>query len=58
MTSQPFDLDAACAAALHRLQETLNRSAGQHLMHLMRKVRELQKPFHVGSSHLTPESRA
>lgn len=32
----PFDLDAACAAALQRLQESLNRSAAQHRMHLWR----------------------
>jgi hypothetical protein len=34
--THPFDLDAACTAALKRLQESLNRSAAQHRMHLNR----------------------
>lgn len=43
MTPRPFDLDAACAAALKRLQESLNRSAAQHLMHLNRLARRIQE---------------
>lgn len=30
-TSQPFDIDRACAAALAWLNSSINRSAGQHL---------------------------
>lgn len=57
MTPQPFDLDAACSAALKRLQESLNRSAAQHRMHLMRLAGEMQKPY-LAVPILTTESRA
>jgi hypothetical protein len=39
---QPFDLAAACAAALARLQRSLNRSVAQHRMHMERLTGKLK----------------
>lgn len=41
MTTQPFDVAAACAAATERLRQSLNRSVAQHHMHIARRAAAL-----------------
>jgi hypothetical protein len=43
--TQPFNLDAACAAANERLRHSLNRSVAQHRMHMGRRMVRLAKQY-------------